>query len=88
MGFKIFLPAAAYFLRTYIDIEAFAFSQTASLKLFEDKSRYLLFSRNFLGYFICVIFTTDSCYHTRNISNTLYLHIDTYLRCISDVYMA
>ena len=87
MGFKIFLPAAAYFLRTYIDIEAFAFSQTASLKLFEDKSRYLLFASYIVGYLI-VIFTTDSCYHTWNISNTLYLHIDTYLRCISDVYMA
>ena len=87
MGLKIFLPAAAYFLRTYIDVEAFAFSQTVSLKLFEDKSRYLLFSRYIVGYFIA-IFTTDSCYHTRNISNTLYLHIDTYLRCISDVYIA
>ena len=86
MGFKIFLPAAAYFYRTYFDVRAFVFSQTASLKLFEDKFRYLLFSRNILGYFIA-IFTTDSCYHTRNIYNTLYLHIDTYLRCISDVYM-
>jgi hypothetical protein len=54
VGFKTFLPAAAYFYRTYIDVKAFEFSQTASLKPFEDKFRYLLFSRNILGYFIAI----------------------------------
>jgi hypothetical protein len=43
VGLKIFLPAAAYWDRTFIDVEALVFSQTASLKLFEEKSRYTIF---------------------------------------------